>query len=87
MSFSLLRGAFFSIAHLHFEHGERGGSEIGVFDFAGGLVIRTSAGLGSLAAALVLGHRKNFGPDIMVPHNIPACSNWLDPTLDRLVWP
>src|ERR687884_1065584 len=46
-------------------------ADIGVFDFAGGIVIHTSAGLGSLAAALVLGRRKNFGPDIMVPHNIP----------------
>jgi ammonium transporter, Amt family len=46
-------------------------AEMGVFDFAGGIVIHTSAGLGSLAAALVLGRRKNFGPDIMVPHNIP----------------
>lgn len=46
-------------------------ADMGVFDFAGGIVIHTSAGLGSLAAALVLGRRKNFGPDIMVPHNIP----------------
>ncbi len=46
-------------------------AEMGVFDFAGGIVIHTSAGLASLAAALVLGRRKNFGPDIMVPHNIP----------------
>jgi Amt family ammonium transporter len=46
-------------------------ADMGVFDFAGGIVIHTSAGMGSLAAALVLGRRKNFGPDIMVPHNIP----------------
>lgn len=46
-------------------------ADLGVFDFAGGIVIHTSAGLGSLAAALVLGRRRNFGPDIMVPHNIP----------------
>jgi Amt family ammonium transporter len=46
-------------------------ADAGVFDFAGGIVIHTSAGLGSLAAALVLGRRKSFGPDIMVPHNIP----------------
>lgn len=46
-------------------------ANLGVFDFAGGIVVHTSAGMGSLAAALVLGRRKNFGPDIMVPHNIP----------------
>jgi Amt family ammonium transporter len=46
-------------------------AKLGVFDFAGGIVIHTSAGMGSLAAALVLGRRRDFGPDIMVPHNIP----------------
>ena len=44
---------------------------IGVKDFAGGIVIHTSAGMGALAAALVLGRRKDFGPSIMVPHSIP----------------
>ena len=46
-------------------------AHLGVFDFAGGIVIHTSAGMGAIAAAVVLGRRKNFGPDIMVPHNIP----------------
>jgi Amt family ammonium transporter len=46
-------------------------ADMGVFDFAGGIVIHTSAGLASIAAALILGRRRNFGPDIMVPHNIP----------------
>jgi ammonium transporter, Amt family len=46
-------------------------AHLGVFDFAGGIVIHTSAGMGAIAAALVLGRRRNFGPDIMVPHNIP----------------
>ncbi len=49
-------------------------AQIGVFDFAGGIVIHTSAGLASLAAALVLGRRKNYGPQIMVPHNIPLAA-------------
>jgi ammonium transporter, Amt family len=46
-------------------------AHLGVFDFAGGIVIHTSAGMSSIAAALVLGRRKNFGPSITVPHNIP----------------
>ena len=45
--------------------------ELGVYDFAGGIVIHTSAGMGALAAALVLGRRRNYGPAIMVPHSIP----------------
>jgi ammonium transporter, Amt family len=45
--------------------------KLGVVDFAGGIVIHTSAGMGALAAALVLGRRFNYGPAIMVPHSIP----------------
>lgn len=46
-------------------------ANLGVKDFAGGIVIHTSAGFGSLAAAIVLGRRINFGPNIQVPHNVP----------------
>ncbi len=46
-------------------------AELGVADFAGGIVIHTSVGMGALAAALVLGRRRNYGPTIMVPHSIP----------------
>ena len=46
-------------------------AQLGVWDFAGGIVIHTSAGMASLAAGLVFGRRKNFGPQIMVPHNLP----------------
>jgi Amt family ammonium transporter len=44
---------------------------LGVVDFAGGIVIHTSAGMGALSAAIVLGRRRNYGPSIMVPHSIP----------------
>ncbi|HYY67868.1 MAG TPA: ammonium transporter [Nitrososphaeraceae archaeon] len=60
---------YFPIAHWIWGRGWL--ADLGVFDFAGGIVIHTSAGLSSIAAALVLGRRRNFGPDIMVPHNIP----------------
>ena len=46
-------------------------AQLGVWDFAGGIVIHTSAGMASLACALVLGRRKNFSPEIAIPHNIP----------------
>jgi Amt family ammonium transporter len=59
-------------------------AKIGVVDFAGGIVIHTSAGMASLASALVLGRRKNFGPQIMVPHNIPLTA--LGGTLLWLGW-
>lgn len=44
--------------------------QIHVFDFAGGIVIHTSAGMSSLAAAIALGRRKDF-PPVTLPHNIP----------------
>ncbi len=46
-------------------------AQLGVADFAGGIVIHTAAGMSALAAAIVLGRRKDFGPSIMIPHNIP----------------
>lgn len=46
-------------------------AQLGVWDFAGGIVIHTTAGMAALAAGLVFGRRKNFGPQIMVPHNLP----------------
>jgi ammonium transporter, Amt family len=49
-------------------------ARLGVFDFAGGIVVHTSAGMASLAAAVSLGRRKNFGHDIFRPHNIPLAA-------------
>jgi Amt family ammonium transporter len=46
-------------------------AQIGVVDFAGGIVIHTSVGMGALAAAIVLGRRRFFGPAIEIPHSIP----------------
>ena len=46
-------------------------AKLGVVDFAGGIVIHTSVGMGALAAAIVLGRRRFFGPAIEIPHSIP----------------
>ena len=46
-------------------------AELGVVDFAGGIVIHTSVGMAALAAAIVLGQRRGFGPAINIPHSIP----------------
>lgn len=44
----------------------------GVIDFAGGLVVHTSAGVSALAAALVIGRRKGLRKESdMRPNNIP----------------
>jgi len=43
---------------------------IGVVDFAGGLVVHTSAGVSAAAAALVIGRRRGVKKDVR-PNNIP----------------
>lgn len=46
--------------------------ELGGLDFAGGWVVHVSAGFASLAAAMVLGRRKDFGTaKVAQGHNIP----------------
>jgi len=45
--------------------------ELGALDFAGGTVVHISSGVSALVAALVLGRRKGYGTEPMVPHNIP----------------
>ena len=44
---------------------------LGVLDFAGGLVVHLACGAAALAAALVIGPRKGYGHDNFVPHNLP----------------
>ena len=43
----------------------------GVLDFAGGTVVHINAGISALVAALVLGARKDYGRQAIVPHNVP----------------
>jgi Amt family ammonium transporter len=47
-------------------------AQLGVLDFAGGIVVHISAGVSALAVALVIGARKGYGGDPMEPHNIPT---------------
>jgi len=46
-------------------------AELGVKDFAGGIVIHITAGISALVTALVLGNRKGFPTTAMPPHNMP----------------
>lgn len=45
-------------------------ADLGVMDFAGGIVIHINAGVAALVAALVLGKRRGFPDTPMPPHNM-----------------
>ncbi len=45
--------------------------EMGALDFAGGAVVHVNAGAAALVAALVLGKRKDYGRQALLPHNVP----------------
>ncbi|MBT5900204.1 MAG: ammonium transporter [Candidatus Pelagibacter sp.] len=57
-------------------------AKMGVFDFAGGLVVHTTAGVSALVIAYSLGSRKNFPKNFNPPHSpvlamIGACMLWV----------
>jgi ammonium transporter, Amt family len=45
--------------------------DLGVIDFAGGTAVHINAGIGALAAVLVVGKRIGFKKDAMRPHSLP----------------
>lgn len=45
--------------------------QMGVLDFAGGLVVHATSGFSALAAALYIGKRKGFLQEAMPPHDLP----------------
>lgn len=44
---------------------------LGVLDFAGGVVVHLTSGISALAAALLIGRRKGYLQEIIMPHNLP----------------
>ena len=44
-------------------------ADMGVMDFAGGIVVHVTAGVSALVLAVVLGRRRGFPRDIRPPHN------------------
>jgi Amt family ammonium transporter len=45
--------------------------EMGVLDFAGGTVVHIISGVSGLVFALMIGKRKGYGTEPMVPHHLP----------------
>ncbi|GBD18430.1 Ammonia channel [bacterium HR27] len=46
-------------------------AELGALDFAGGTVVHINAGIAAVVGALVLGKRRDYGRQAILPHNIP----------------
>jgi len=44
---------------------------LGVLDFAGGMVVHVSSGFAALTCALIMGTRRGYGKEPMPPHNLP----------------
>jgi len=64
--------AWFTFVYLPACHMVWGGGYLGnkgVIDFAGGLVVHATCGLGALVAAIYLGKRKGFNQSPLPPHN------------------
>ena len=45
--------------------------DLGVLDFAGGTVVHILSGVSGLVMALMLGKRKGYGSEVMLPHHLP----------------
>ena len=57
-------------------------ADLGVLDFAGGLVVHTTAGVSALVIAILLGNRNEFPNNVKPPHNpalvmVGACMLWV----------
>ena len=44
---------------------------MGVLDFAGGIVVHITSGISALAAAIIIGKRKGYTHEAIYPHNLP----------------
>lgn len=80
--FSVLWFTFVYLPACHMVWGGGFLGNAGVIDFAGGLVVHTTCGVGALVAAMMLGNRKGFQSNPMPPHNrtmvmIGACMLWV----------
>jgi ammonium transporter, Amt family len=70
LSFLTLWGLFIYAPVAHWVWGGGFLSKLGALDFAGGTVVHVNAGVAALVAAMVLGPRKDYGRQAIIPHNV-----------------
>ena len=79
-----LWGVFVYLPVCHMIWGGAGGylADMGVIDFAGGLVVHITAGVGALLACIMVGKRRDYPKGQILPHNLAmtvtgACMLWV----------
>jgi ammonium transporter, Amt family len=72
ITFSLLWVVCVYLPICHMVWGGKGGffADMGVIDFAGGIVVHITAGVGALVACLVVGKRSGYPEQVRRPHNL-----------------
>lgn len=71
LAFLTLWGLFVYAPIAHWVWGGGFLGALGALDFAGGTVVHINAGVAALVGALVLGARKDYGRQAILPHNAP----------------
>src|SRR5262245_15215802 len=71
LSFAVLWALIVYVPLAHWVWGGGWLAQLGVMDFAGGIVVHVSAGVSALVCALVLGQRRGFPHTAMTPHSLP----------------
>jgi len=71
LAFLTLWGVFVYAPLAHWVWGGGWLGKLGTLDFAGGTVVHVNAATAALVAALVLGPRKDFARQAILPHNVP----------------
>ena len=56
-------------------------ADLGVFDFAGGIVVHITAGVAALVACIVIGPREGYPSSAIIPHNMT-----MTVTGTRMLW-
>ena len=85
LAFLTLWGLFVYAPVAHWVWGGGFLAKLGALDFAGGTVVHVNAGAAALVAALVLGPRKDYGRQAILPHNVAFTVLGAGPALVRLV--